>query len=122
MRIAITIVAVLMGLLSIAAGVAKVALFPEEVAFLDQFGFSTDLTMSFGIVQVAGGLLLMSPRTRAYGSLIVAVAFVLSAVLLFLAGNTAFGAISILPVALAGFVAYHNIFARPETAVGEEDT
>lgn len=108
MKTIVTIVSVLIGLLSIAAGAAKILLVPEEVEFLRQFGFTAVLTVSFGIVQVLGGFLLVIPITRFYGSLIAALAFALSAALLLVAGNLAFAGVSLVPVLLAGFVGYQS--------------
>ena len=68
MKIAITLLAMAIGLLSIAAGVAKVTLVPEEIEFLQQFGFNDLFSICFGILQVLGGLLLLVPVTRLYGS------------------------------------------------------
>lgn len=108
MKIAITILTVLIGLLSIAAGAAKIALVPEEVSFLSQFGFNSGLTIAFGVTQVLGGLLLVVPATRFFGALVSGLAFALSTVLLFADGNLAFAGISAIPVGLAAFVAYQS--------------
>ncbi len=108
MKIVITIIALLLGLLSIAAGVAKVTLVPEEVAFLSQFGFSTALTISFGAAQVFGGLLLMLPQTRFYGCVIAGIAFALSVVLLLIIGDIPFAGVSLVPLILTGVIAYQS--------------
>lgn len=121
MKIAITIVAVLIGLLSIAAGAAKVALVPEEVEFLSQFGFTTVLTIVFGAAQILAGIFLLVPIARFYGALIAAIAFLLSAALLLVAGNTAFAGVSLVPVILAGLIAYQSFSSRPASAVSEAD-
>lgn len=121
MRIVITIVAVLLGLLSIAAGVAKIALVPDEVEFLSQFGFTTVLTVFFGAVQALGGILLLFPITRSYGSFLAAIAFAFSAALLSVAGNWEFAGVSLVPAILAGLIAYQSFSARRAIALGEED-
>ncbi len=113
MKIAITVLAVLLGLLSIAAGAAKVTLVPEEAAFLHQFGLSNALIIAFGLVQVIGGVLLVVPRTRTFGALACAAGFALSAGLLLVAGNIAFAGVSLLPVVFSGFVAYQSFTRRP---------
>ncbi len=121
MKNTITIVTVLIGLLSIAAGAAKIALVPEEAAFLAQFGFTNALTMSFGAVQFVGGLLLLIPLSRFYGALIVATGFALSAALLLVAGNAAFAGVSLVPVILAGLIAYQSYMARSTISHSKED-
>jgi hypothetical protein len=110
-KIVVAVVAVLLGLLSIAAGVAKIALLPDEVAFLSQFGFGTLLIAFFGTVQFLGGILLVIPRTRSPGALVAALAFGLSAVLLLVAGNSAFAGVSLVPAILAGLIAYRGFSA-----------
>lgn len=121
MKIAVTVVAVLIGLLSLAAGGAKIALVPKEVVFLSQFGFVKGHTVSYGVVQVVGGLLMLIPMTRLFGVLIAAAGFALSVALLLVAGNTAFAGVSLVPVLLAGFVAYQDMSARQTCAAGGEE-
>lgn len=120
--IAMTVLALLLGLLSIAAGAAKVTLVPEEAEFLSQFGFADPLTISFGLVQVLGGLMLIVPRTRIYGALIVAAGFALSAGLILSVGNWTFGAMSLVPPLLAVFVAYRCFVGRQPLEPGRDDT
>ena len=121
MKIAITIIAVLIGLLSIAAGGAKVALVPEEVEFLGQFGLTNALIVVFGTVQVLAGLLMVMPKTRVVGSIIAALGFAASAVLLVMAGNAAFAGVSLLPVVLALLVAFKGFERRPDDVASEAD-
>ena len=121
MRIMKTALVVVLGLLSIAAGAAKVALVPEEAQFLRQFGFTDVLIIAFGVVQVVGGLLLVVSATRFYGSLICAAGFALSAGLLLAAGNLAFGAVALLPVLLSGILAYQFSRGRTSATPGGND-
>lgn len=115
MKIFMAVLAVILGLLSIAAGAAKITLVPEEAAFLHQFGFAETPIIAFGLVQAVGGALLVVPRTRAFGALICTAGFALSAGLLLVAGNLAFGGVSLLPVVLSGLVAYRSFVGRPES-------
>ena len=101
MKLAMTSLAVLIGLLSIAAGGAKVTLVPEEAEFLAQFGFSDLTTRVFGSFQILGGLLSILPATRVFGLLLSATGFAVSAVLIFSSGNVVFGSVSLIPIALA---------------------
>jgi len=111
-KTAMTVLAVVLGLLSIAAGAAKVALVPEEVAFLQQFHFTNAFVVIFGMTQALGGVGLVVPRTRFFAALICAAGFMLSAGLLLATGNLPFGGISLLPVALAVLVAYRIFVDR----------
>ena len=121
MKIAVTIVAVLIGLLSLAAGAAKIALVPQEVVFLSQFGFVKGHTVSFGVVQAVAGLLMLISKTRVLGALIAAAGFALSVALLLTVGNTVFAGVSLVPVLLAGMVAYQDMSARKTSAAGGEE-
>jgi hypothetical protein len=105
----ITIVA----LLSVAAGLAKVMQTPQEMEFLQGFGFSPTLIIAFGAVQIAGGILLVPQRTRMVGAILAALALVLSTVLIFIGGDLTFGLLSTIPVALAGFVIYQSANPTP---------
>jgi len=120
-KIVIISISVIIGLLSIAAGAAKITLVPEEVEFLSQFGFTNTLTIFFGIMQVLGGILLLVPLTRPYGSLVTAAGFALSAALLFVSGNVAFASISLLPFLLAGFIAYTSFYGHGSPDLSDDD-
>lgn len=121
MKLAITVLTVILGLLSIAAGAAKVSLVPEEAAFLHQFGFADPLIIAFGLAQTLGGMLLVVPSTRALGALVCAAGFALSAVLLLIVGNLAFGGVSLLPVVLSLFIAYQTLAGRRLTRQNSND-
>lgn len=112
----------MIGLLSLAAGAAKIALVPEEVDFLSQFGFTNILTIAFGALQVLGGLLIIIPKTRFYGGLAAGIAFLLSVALLLVTGKTAFAGVSLVPVIFAGWVAYQSYEAQQVIADSEKET
>jgi hypothetical protein len=102
------LIIVIIALLSIAAGAAKVMQTPEEMAFLQGVGLNKTLIIVFGVVQIAAGILLAAGKTRFLGAILSALAFAASAILLFVGGNLAFGLFSIVPVALAGYVIHQS--------------
>lgn len=104
MKIVNVLIIVVVVLLSIAAGAAKVMQVPQEMEFLRSVGLSESLIMVFGLIQIAGGVLLMTQKTRLIGAVLAASAFVLSTILIFIGGNIEFGLFSILPIVLAGIV------------------
>jgi len=108
MKTANLLIIAIIALLSVAAGLAKVMHTQREMEFLQGLGLSTTLIMAFGLVQIIGGVLLVSRKTRMPGAILVILALVVSTALLFIAGNTAFGWISVIPVALAGMILYQN--------------
>ncbi|GAA4052213.1 hypothetical protein [Parerythrobacter jejuensis] len=91
----------LLVLLSLAAGVAKVLQAPQEVQFFIDAGWGQGLLLPFGLVQIAGGVLALLGRSRRIGAILMALGFFLSAVAIFLTGNTVFAFLSLIPVALA---------------------
>jgi len=119
MKIVKFLIIVVVALLSIAAGAAKVMQTPQEMEFLQGVGLSETLIMVFGLVQIAGGVLLVPQKTRLSGAVLAAMAFVVSTVLIFIGGNLAFGLFSILPIVLAGVLIYqcaritHNKSFKP---------
>jgi hypothetical protein len=114
MKLALKITGILIGLLSIAAGFAKASLVPEEADFLSGLGLSETMIISFGILQILGGILFIIPKTLRYGGCVVALGFIASAILILMTGNLLFFVISCLPAALAGWIAF-NSFKQQST-------
>lgn len=112
MKIILNIVVVILVLLAVLSGVTKVMLMPQDVEFFGQFGFTDPLLIAFGALQVLGGVLLAIRKFRMIGSLIVAVTFVVSAVVLFMAGSLTVALVTLAFVALLGFVGYQTRAAK----------
>lgn len=87
-------------LMSLVAGVAKVLHLPQELEFLGHLGMGERAVMVVGVIQVLGGLLLIHPRTRRIGALLAVVALAVSALALFVSGNTSVGLITLFPIAI----------------------
>lgn len=102
------VLSILLALLSMAAGGAKVALVPQEVQFLSQFGLGESAVAIFGGLQVLGGLALLIPATRFIGALLVMSGFAVSTVLLTMDGNIPFAVVSLLPVLLVGLIVHQS--------------
>ena len=95
---------VVLSVLGFAAGIAKVVRAPQEVAFFEGAGLSTDLLLAFGIVQVVSAVLVGLARTRWPALAILNLTFAFSAILIFQTGNVGFGVFSLLPIALSAWV------------------
>lgn len=108
MKILNVLIIGIIALLSIAAGLAKVMQAPQEMAFLQGTGLSTAMIVAFGLFQLLGGVLLIPVRTRLPGAVLAALAFLVSAVLIFTSGDLTFGLVSLLPVALACVIIYRE--------------
>ena len=97
-----TVNLVLLILLSLAEGM--VMQMPEDMKFFQDAGFSDTLIILFGVAHLTGGILLILPKMRKLGALIMVVTFCISTIIIFISGTIAFGFFSILPILMAGIV------------------
>jgi len=99
------ILGILLALLSVAAGAAKIMQMPQETAFFQQLGIPLSLMIAFGGLQIVGGLAAVIPKSRKWGLILIALMFLLSSVQISAAGNFVFALVSLIPAALALFTA-----------------
>lgn len=104
MRIASTLVLVILIILSIFSGVTKIALMPEDVEFFEMYGFSNPMLIAFGATQLIGGILMPFRQTRFAGAAIVAITFLVSLVLLLMDGNIPVSIVTAVATLLLGIV------------------
>ncbi len=116
MNILLRVNLVLVTLLSMTAGIPKVARLPEEVGFFESAGLGGSAVVVFGLVQLTGGALLTLKNTRIWGASAAAVTFLGSAVMLLLTGKIAFGFASVVPVLLAGVVMRESARKEPQAS------
>ncbi|MGB0495850.1 MAG: DoxX family protein [Kangiellaceae bacterium] len=109
MKIAFYILLVLLVLLAVLSGITKILLMPQEVEFFGPFGFSNSLLITFGAVQLLGGVILAIPRIRKIGAAVIAITFLISAVVLFLSGNIPMAIVTLVFIGLLGFVVKYNV-------------
>lgn len=98
------VVLVIVVILSLAAGGAKVSNMPQEIQFFQDAGINSTWLLYLGGLQIVGGLLAIYNRTRGAGSAIIAFGFLLSTMVIFMTGNSAFGLFSLLPVLMCAFI------------------
>lgn len=98
-----TIVVILLALLAIASGVAKVMLMPQEVDFFGAYGVSNTALMVFGAAQIAGGAMLPFNKTRFVGAAVTAATFLVSLIFLILSGNVIMSVITAVVTVLLMF-------------------
>ena len=96
---------VVLAVLSLAAGAAKLSMAEQEVSFFASVGLSRPWLIPLGIVQVTGTVLAVFPRLRQAGAWVIGSGFALSTIILFMSGNSIFGAVSMAPVVLAVIIA-----------------
>ncbi|MBT3225969.1 MAG: DoxX family protein [Deltaproteobacteria bacterium] len=69
------------------SGITKIILMQQDVEFFGKYGFTNPILIVYGFFQLAGGIMLVAPKTRFFGAIIVAFTFAISAVVLILAGK-----------------------------------
>ncbi|WP_340588661.1 DoxX family protein [Erythrobacter alti] len=107
MKMFATVVLILLALLSVAAGAAKLSQAPQEVEFFSALGLDPVWLYPLGILQVGGALACTLRRTRHAGLAAVTTGFAISSAMIFLSGNVAFGVASLIPVILALLLMRH---------------
>ena len=104
MKVAFTVVLILLVFLSISSGIAKISLMQQDVEFFGKYGFSNPILIAFGATQLIGGLLLPFRKTRFAGATVVAITFLVSLVLLLLDGNIPVSLVTLVMTLLLGVV------------------
>jgi hypothetical protein len=95
---------VLLILISLGAGVAKVMQLPDEVKYFMDSGLGLNALLVLGGAQLLGAILLVFQNTRRYGAGIMIATFLVSTTIIFMNAQITFGIFSLLPVLMAGFV------------------
>ena len=95
-------------LLSLSAGAAKIMQLPQEAAFFQQAGLGTGALLALGAAQTLAAGLLIFKRSRALGAIIAVFSFFISAGIILKTGDVQFAAVSLIPVAIALFVAMQS--------------
>jgi predicted MFS family arabinose efflux permease len=104
MKIASTLIVVVLIFLAVFSGIAKIALFQEDVEFFSRYGFSNPMLMAFGATQVLGGILLPFRKTRFFGAAVVAVTFLVSFVLLLMDGKVSMSIVAAVATLLLALI------------------
>ena len=104
MKIFINVILTILVFLAVSAGITKIILMPQDVEFFGKYGFTNPILIAYGVVQLVGGILLVVPRTRIIGAALVAITFLISAVVLVMSGNIPVTIITLICIALLGFI------------------
>lgn len=94
----------LITLLSISAGIAKIMLPPQKVEFFRNTGLNESVIFVLGIVQIISGILLIIKQLWGWGAILTAVMFASSTITTFANEMVGYGLFSILPIVLTGFI------------------
>lgn len=103
---------VIVSLLSLAAGLAKLMLVPQEVRFFAEIGLGNGSLQVLGAAQMAGGVFALIPRFRLFGLLLVALGFFVSLLAILMMGDAAFAAVSSLPILVSVWLVVRERSAR----------
>lgn len=104
MKIFFNLILVILIFLAVSSGVTKVMLMQQDVEFFGQYGFTNPILIVFGIIQLFGGAFLAIPKTRVIGAAIVAITFLISAVILVMASNVPMTIVTLVCIVLLGFI------------------
>ncbi|NNC47491.1 MAG: hypothetical protein HKO13_03550 [Sphingomonas sp.] len=99
------ILIILLALLSLAAGAAKVMLMPQEIDVFQAAGLGSSALLALGVLQILGSLMVVPAQFRTTGLWLITAGFVMSSLVIFATGNVVFGLISLIPPLLAGWLA-----------------
>ena len=95
---------VLIILLSIATGVFKLLQQEADIQLFQALGFNAVMTTILGAIQVLGGALMIFPKYRKLGALIMIPTFIIASLAVFLNQMWVFGIVSLLFIAMAYLV------------------
>ena len=74
-----TLIWILLALLGVAAGIAKMLQTPQEMAFFQgQLGFSAEAIMAFGLLQFIAGVMLVFKKARLIGAALLGITLLLA--------------------------------------------
>ena len=108
MKVVSAIILTVLVLLAVSSGAAKIVLLQQDVDFFGKYGFSNWLLIAFGVAQLLGGLLMIVPKTRLAGALVIATTFLVSLALLLIEGNVPVSIITAVAILLLGLVIRQN--------------
>ena len=103
------IILVLTILLSIATGIFKILQQKEDIELFSKIGFGVVGTTVLGVIQLIGGILLILPKYRKTGAIIMALTFLIATIAVFVYNMFVFGLVSILFIAMALFILLNTL-------------
>ena len=87
MKIVFSILLVILTVLAVSSGIAKITLMQNDVEFFGRYGFSNPMLVAFGVTQLIGGILMPWKKTRFAGATVTACTFLVSLAILLIDGN-----------------------------------
>ena len=118
MNILNKIILIVLVFLAVSSGLTKILLMQQDVEFFGAFGFSHPILISYGVFQLLGGILLIFEKSRCFGALLVAITFIISAVVLVLSNKLIVALITCVAILMLGFIIKQSLnkaASEPET-------
>ena len=104
MDIFLKVILAILIFLAVSSGVTKIMLMPQEVDFFSNYGFTNPILIAYGAAQLIGGIMLIMKKTRFIGAFVVSITFLISAVVLIIAGNTPLTIVTFVAIFMLGIV------------------
>lgn len=104
MKIFYKVVLVLTILLSISTGIFKIMQQEADIQLFRALGFNEIMTTILGVIQLAGGVMMIFPKYRKRGALIMIPTFMIASLAVFMNQMWLFGIVSLLFIAMAYIV------------------
>ncbi len=80
----------------------------QDVDFFGKYGLTNPILITYGAVQLVGGLLMVFSKTRFVGAILVAITFLISLVVLLMEGNIPVSIVTAIAILLLGVVMKHS--------------
>jgi len=108
MKILFNVILAILVFLAITSGITKMTLMQQDVEFFGKYGFTNPILVTYGAFQLLGGILLVLPKSRIIGASLVAMTFLISAVVLVLEGNIPVTIVTLICVILLGVIIWQS--------------
>jgi len=112
MKIFFRVILIILVFLAVSSGITKIMLMAQDVEFFGKYGFSNSMLIAFGISQIIGGILLVFQKTRFIGAIVVAITFLISAVLLIMDKNIPFTIFTLIALCMLGLIMKQSISSQ----------
>lgn len=100
MKVFLKLILVILVFLAVSSGITKIMLMQQDVVLFGEYGFTNPILITYGVIQLIGGILLVLPKTRVIGALLVAITFLISLVVLVMAGKIPVAIVTLICIAL----------------------
>lgn len=121
MTIVHNVILAILTLLAMSSGVTKIMLMQRDVEFFGQYGFTDPILIAYGVIQLAGGILMIVPKTRILGAVVVAATLVVSLVVLVMAGNFPVAIITLICIVLLVFIIRQSAYSEKAAAAADNE-